>query len=336
MADAAPRVSILLPAFNAEATLPAALASIARQTFADWECLVIDDGSTDGTWRIAAAAARAEPRVQVIPLHHAGLVAALNAGLRLARGGLIARMDADDLMHRDRLSAQAAALDRDTSLAAVGCHVRLFPRATLSARLREYESWLNQLTTAEAISRDAFVECPIAHPSLMMRRSMAGLGYTDSGWPEDYDLILRARAAGCRLGTVPRRLLSWRDRPDGLCRRDPRYDLDRFVACKAHYLATGLLAGGAQYVLWGYGSTGRSLRRALAAMGKTPSHIVDIKVSRVGQRIHGAPVIPVAALPRVPRQPIVVSVARMGPRTEIRDALGSMGFVEERDFICAA
>jgi hypothetical protein len=264
------------------------------------------------------------------------LIAALEDGLRHCRAAVIARMDADDLMHRDRLAAQIRALEEEPALAAVGCHVRLFPRDAMSPRLREYEAWLNGLASADDVARDAFVECPIAHPALTMRRDMAALGYADRGWPEDYDLILRALARGLRIGVVPRRLVSWRDRADSLCRTDARYDAARFTACKAHYLAHGLLSSSDSYVLWGYGSTGRALRRALAAHGKRPSHIVEIKASRIGRRIHDALVIAPAALPGAAAAPIVVSVARAGPRAEIRAALAAMGFVERRDYVCAA
>jgi len=135
---------------------------------------------------------------------------------------------------------------------------------------------------------------------------------------------------------VPRRLLSWRDRPEGLSRTDPRYGHERFAACKAHYLAAGFLAGADRYVLWGFGATGQALRRALAALGTHPSHIVDVHPGRVGKRIHGAPVIRPEALPGVERRPIVVSVAHAGPRAEVRGILDGMGFVERRDYVCAA
>jgi glycosyltransferase involved in cell wall biosynthesis len=331
-----PRVSILLPAWNAADTLRSCLSSITRQTLTDWECVIVDDGSTDGTAAIAVAATRSDARFRVVTRPHAGLIAALNEGLRHCRGGFIARMDADDLMHRDRLAAQICALERDRSLSAVGCHVRLCPRALLSPRLREYEAWLNGLRDADDVTRDAFVECPVAHPSLMMRREMATLGYADHDWPEDYDLVLRALAAGMRIGVVAQRLLSWRDWPDSLSRTAPRYDIARFTACKAHYLAHGFLSATATYRLWGYGGTGRAFRRALDAHGKRPSHIVEVKPTRLGQRILGAPVIPPDALPGLKGGRLVVSVARSGPRTEIRSALASMGFVEGDDYVCAA
>ena len=332
-----PAVSVLLPAFNAGATLPACLASLRRQTLTDWECVLVDDGSTDDTPRIAALAAATDSRIRVVTTPHRGLVAALRRGLDACRGAIVARMDADDLMHRDRLSAQAGVLDTDGSLAAVGCHVRMFPRAALTRRRRDYESWLNAIRTPQDVAREALVECPIAHPALAIRHHvLQAFGYADRAWAEDYDLVLRLLAAGRRIGTVPRRLVAWRDAPSRLSRVDARYSLDRFTACKAHYLAHGFLAGTDHYVLWGYGGTGRALRRALAQHRLLPSHIVEIKQTRLGQRIHGAPVITPGELPALRGARIVVSVAFAGPRGDIRHALREMAFEEGRDFVCAA
>lgn len=334
--NARPRVSILLPAWNAAAGLEPCLRSIARQTEDAWECVIVDDGSTDATRDICAAATRRDARLRSLTTPHRGLVAALNTGLAECRAPIVARMDADDVMHRERLALQLARLEAEPSLAAVGCHVRIWPRSGMSPRLREYEAWLNGLRTADDIARDAYVECPIAHPTLTMRREMAALRYEDRGWPEDYDLMLRALGAGMRIGVVPRRLVAWRDRPDSVSRTDARYAQDRFIACKAHYLAGGFLARHERYVLWGYGGTGRALYHALAALGRHPSHIVEVKPERLGQRIHGAPVIPPAALRDRRGQPVVVSVARAGPRAEIRAAMADMGFVEGAEYVCAA
>ena len=329
-------MSVLVPAWNAGATVTACVNSLRRQTLTDWECVVVDDGSSDDTAAVVSSLAARDARITLISRPRRGLVPALNEGLVRCCAPLIARMDADDVMHPRRLSAQADALDDDSRLAAVGCHVRIFPRITMSARLREYEAWLNSMQSADDVMRDAFVECPVAHPTLMMRRTMADLTYCDRGWPEDYDLVLRALTSGSRVGVVPRRLLAWRDRTDSWSRTHSAYAVEQFTACKAHYLARGFLAATESFVLWGYGATGRMLRRALVTHGKTPSHIVEVKPSRVGQRIHGAPVIPIAALASLRGQPIVVSVARIGPRSEIRAALASMRFVEGQDFVCAA
>ncbi len=332
-----PAVSILLPAYDAASTLPACLHSIARQTDPDWECVLVDDGSRDGTRTLAEAAARRDPRIAVVATEHRGLVAALDTGLARCRGELVARMDADDVMHRDRVGAQRRMLDARPELAGVGCRVRLFPRAPLTDGMRAYERWLNAIVEPADVRAEAFVECPIAHPTLMIRRAvLASFGWRDAGWPEDYDLVLRLVARGAALANVPRRLLAWRDRRERLSRRDPRYSVASFTARKAAFLASGFLAAHDTYVLWGYGDTGRALARALAAHGKRPSHVVELHPGRIGNVIAGAPVIAPDALVRTIHRPLLASVAGATARAEIRRALGARGYEELRDFVCAA
>ena len=332
-----PLISVLLPVFNAGATLADALRSVARQSEGRWECVVLDDGSTDGTSGIALDVARHDRRFRVISAPHRGLVGALNSGLDHCRGRYVARMDADDLMHRLRLAEQVALLDARPDLHAVGCHVRFFPRHEAGPGYRAYESWLNGIDGEERLVRDLFIECPVAHPTLMIRRdTLLQFGYRDLGWPEDYDLILRLATSGHRIGVLPRRRHLWRLGPDRLSRTDEAYTPARFTACKASFLARSFLADTGQYILWGYGGTGRALRRALASEGKLPSHIVEVDPGRLGNRIHGAPVIPPSLLPETPRLPVVVSVAGAAPRQEIRDSMTSMGFRETVDYVCTA
>jgi cellulose synthase/poly-beta-1,6-N-acetylglucosamine synthase-like glycosyltransferase len=330
-------ISILLPAWNAAATLPTCLRSIQRQSDAGWRCIVVDDGSTDETAACVSAFAAGDRRFALVRQPHRGLVQALQSGLQYCDGRFVARMDADDLMHRDRLAAQRAALEADSTLAAVGSHVRLFPRAGLGQGWRDYEAWLNSMSCPEQIAADALIESPLAHPTLMLRREiLAAVGYREVAWPEDYDLILRLLAAGHRLGVVPRRLLSWRDHPNRLTHSAPRYRIEAFPICKAAFLASGLLAASQSYILWGYGSTGRALQRALLAHGKRVSYIVEMHPGRLGNRIHGATVIPPEALPTLPRLPLIASVAGSEPRRRIRTAVSEWGWVEGKDFVCAA
>ncbi len=331
-----PRVSVLLPVRDGAATLAAALRSVLRQSEGRFECVVVDDGSRDESLALARDFARRDARIRVLATARSGLVATLMHGLAACTAPFVARMDADDCMHRERLRLQVAALEK-TGLAAVGCWVRLHPRRGLSDGMRAYEHWLNAIDTPEAVRREAFVECPIAHPTLLARRSvLSAFGYRDADWPEDYDLVLRMLAAGERIGMVPRRLLLWRDGPGRLSRTSPVYASDRFTRCRAAFLATGPLAAASEYVLWGYGGTGRALRAALLEHGKRPVRIVELHPGRLGQRIHGAAVVAPAALAGGCELPIVVSVAGAGPRAEIRSALAAMGYAEGRDFVCAA
>jgi glycosyltransferase involved in cell wall biosynthesis len=334
-----PAVSVLIPAYDAERTIGTTLRSVLRQTFANWECIVVDDGSRDRTGDIVAEFARRDARIVPASSEHLGIVGALNRGLALCRGEFVARLDADDFMHRSRLERQYALARQEPELGAIGCHVRLFPRRAGTGGRRSYERWLNSLATEQDLRRDRFVECPLAHPSLFVRKSVFdAYPYRDLPWAEDYDLLLRVYAGGVRVGVVPEVLLFWREGESRLSRTDSRYFLERFVECKAHFLSNLFLSGSRDYVLWGYGDTGRSLARALRAHDKHPTHIVELHRGRLGQRIHGAPVIAPEALGALRPRPlrVVVSVAGPSARAEIRARLDAMGFVEERDFVCAA
>jgi glycosyltransferase involved in cell wall biosynthesis len=348
-----PAVSVLLPVHDADATLGACLRSLQRQSEARWECVLVDDGSQDTSADLAAAFAARDPRIRVLRQAHRGLVAALRLGLDACRAPFIARMDADDWMHRDRLALQLSMLSQEREIAAIGCGVRLFPRVAqeegIERRVRDdgtlvrsgrrgYEAWLAGIHSPEDVAREAFVECPIPHPTLFARREvLCRYGYRDVAWPEDYDLVLRMLEAGERLANHPRRLLGWRDSPDRLSRRSERYAIDRFIACKAAFLASGLLAETSRYILWGYGETGRALRKALLVHDKTPSLIVELHPRRIGQWIHGAEVIKPEDLAELDeRPPLLASVAGEGPRNQIRAALGKMGMREGREFVCVA
>jgi len=333
----APRVSVLLPARNAASTLDACIESLARQTEPRWECVAVDDASTDDTGEKLEAWARLDRRVRVLRGAGRGLVAALELGRAACRAPLVARMDADDWMHRDRLRLQLDVLAREPGLAGVGSHVRLFPRAELTDGHRRYERWLNSLASPESVARDAFVECPIAHPTLVLRREILDdTGYRECGWPEDHDLLLRLLGAGHRLAVVPRRLLAWRDHEARLSRRDERYGLARFTACKAEHLTRTLLRDHSEYVLWGYGPTAKAMRKALLALGRSPSHIVELHPRRLGRTIHGAPVIAPDGLPSLDSPRIVVSVSGPKPRAQIRDWMRAHGFDDGGDFVCTA
>lgn len=332
-----PRISVLLPAWNAESTLVACLDSLLAQAEKHWECLLVDDGSSDGTSEIVSHFEAADSRIRGVARDHRGIVESLNAGLELCRGEFVARMDADDRMHPERLALQLAALQAHPDWAAVGCQVELFPAEIVTEGRANHARWLNGISTLDEVRREAFVECPIAHPALFARRkAMQDFGYRDPGWPEDYDLVLRWLGAGLRIANVPRPLLEWRETPGRLSRTSPVYGLGRFTACKAFFLFENFLKRRPDYILWGHGATGRALRKALLQLGSRPTHIVEVHPRRQGESIHGAPVIAPGQLPAPGGTPIIASVAGGKPRGEIRAALDARGFRETVDYVCAA
>lgn len=330
-----PAVSVLLPVRNEARHLGAALTSLFRQSLADWELVVVDDGSTDATGEILAQAARRDSRVRVVRRPAEGIVAALNAGLSLCRAPLVARMDGDDICHPRRLEAQVQWMQAHRSVAVLGCAVRHFPRPGLPGGMQAYERWQNALLSDEEIRRDLFVESPFAHPSVVFRKEAvveAG-GYRDSGWAEDYDLWLRLAAAGTRFARLPEVLLFWRDRPQRLTRTAANCTAEAFRRCKVHHLRAGYLRGAAEVTLWGAGMEGKAWRLALAASGICVRRWIEVDPRKIGQTIHGAPVEPLDSL-RPGSGPLLVTVGAKGARKQVRAFAEEAGLVEGRDFVC--
>src|SRR5687768_10554583 len=163
-----PELSVLIPVRNAASTLDQALGSIKAQTFRNWEAVVVDDGSTDDTPRLLASWGRRDHRFRIMPNPERGLVPALSAALAAARAPIIARMDADDVSLPRRFELQMERL-AEGDVAAVGCQVRYFADEAVAGGARRYEEWLNGVVKPEEHDRDVFIECPVAHPTLMAR-----------------------------------------------------------------------------------------------------------------------------------------------------------------------
>ena len=332
-----PLVSVVLPVRDGEATLDAALESLRAQTFPNFEVVIVDDGSRDATSRIARAWERGDERFRVVASGAGagtdtapaadGIVAALRRGLAEARGACIARMDADDRCHPERLAVQLDLLECDPGLAGCGTGVRYVPAASVTPRSAEYAAWLNSMTSWDTVEAGLFVECPLAHPTFMFRAAaLASVGgYRDRAWPEDYDLLLRLWRSGHRFVSVPRVLLDWGNGPGRLSRTHPAYSHAAFRACKVHHMRRGLLAGGRGVVVWGAGPTGKKLAVEFRRQGVRVRAFIEVDARKIGQVIHGAPVHAAGAARAFAGALHVGAVARTAGREAVREEAAAAG-----------
>ncbi|WP_029893785.1 glycosyltransferase family 2 protein [Desulfohalovibrio reitneri] len=337
MAD--PQVSVLLPVHNGAATLDRALESLTRQTLSDWEAVVVDDGSDDATPGVLATWAGRDPRIRPMTLPRTGIVGALNAGLAACRGRYVARLDADDACHPERLKRQAHHLDSDPDLGLSACRVGFGGCREACAGYARYVDWTNSLLDSGRIALNRFIESPLAHPSVMFLADLPVRlgGYRHGDFPEDYELWLRWLETGVRMEKLADELVEWTDSPERLSRTDPRYAPGAFHRMKATYLARWLAGNNPRHPrlwVWGAGKVSRRNAAHLLEHGVKFQGFVDIDSRKIGQKVSGLPVI---AREDIPGDAFVaVYVGSLGAREEIRDFLEKSGRVEGRDYILAA
>lgn len=338
---APPQITVLMPVYNAAATLAGAVDSILSQSYGDFELLAVDDGSEDQTLAMLRAYAARDPRVRPVPMPHGGIVAALNHGLTLARGRFVARMDGDDWSHPQRLARQWQLLEAQPGLGLVSCLVEFGGCRTTCAGYAAYVDWINTLTTPEAIAANRFRESPLAHPSVMFRRELVeGLGgYRAGPFPEDYDLWLRWLDAGVSMAKCSESLVVWSDPPSRLSRTHANYAVDAFYALKTEALARWLARHNPYhpevYVI-GAGQVSRKRARRLLEHGVRIAAWVDIDPRKIGQRYGGVPVILRAALPPAGACMVLSYVASRDAHAQIAEFLEAQGFVAGVDYLLAA
>jgi hypothetical protein len=186
--------------------------------------------------------------------------------------------------------------------------------------------------------RDLYVESPLAHPTVMLRASLLARlgGYRDFDGPEDYDLWLRSWEAGLRIAKLEETLLAWRDQPRRLTRTDPRYAPERFRAVKLETLLRGPLSPGRPVIVWGAGPIGKGWARALGRAGRAVAAFVEVDPRKIGQTIHGAPVLPVERARDLEGAMHLAAVGQPGARERIRAEAARLGIVDGRDLVAVA
>lgn len=202
-----PAISVILPVYNGEAYIREAIESILKQTFSNFELIIINDGSSDNSGKILHDLAASDSRIVLIERQNTGLVTTLNEGIEKARGEFIARMDADDVAMPERFALQHARMVAEPELGVLGSFIKIIDKFGCFIRLGDYP--VTPIETARFLEHG----CPVAHPTVMMRREavLKAGGYRKAfSHCEDYDLWLRISELGYRIANLPEALLNYR------------------------------------------------------------------------------------------------------------------------------
>jgi len=235
-------ISVVLPFFNAARTLDAAINCIAEQSFSEWELILVDNNSSDQGRAIAQQWVARDSRIQLLSEPQQGVAFAMNRGIHAAQYELIARMDADDLTHPERLQLQFAFMQQHPAIDVLATQVQFTSDLEHHQGFLHYVEWQNALLTHDAISNKRFVDASLVQATTLIRRSAyERFGYYDTNdVPDDFELWLRWFHQGMRCGKLDTVLYTWQDSLSRLSRSHPHYSTEAFDAIKFKWLAAWL------------------------------------------------------------------------------------------------
>lgn len=326
-----PTISVILPFHNAENTLKKAVKSILNQTFQDFEMLLINNNSTDVSLKIALSLGKTDDRIRILNETKTGVANAMNCGLRNSRGSYIARMDADDIAHSERLKKQYNYLKENPSVDFVGSEVQYIPHISENKGFRRFVDWANSFHTPAEIALNQFIEIPVVNPTIFFRRELYEKygGCRSGNFPEDYEMQLRYLSHGIRMAKLPEKLLEWHDYPNRLTRTDERYSTDAFFQTKAVYFVKWSEKHNPFHPnirIWGAGRKTRQRSVFLQQQGLNIEGLIDIKKTKTDVLYYKEL--------SAPGQLFIVSmVTNIGARQKIREFLQQINYSEGKDFI---
>lgn len=245
-------ISVVMPIKSWQNHATAAINSILRQSYEQLELILV----TGADHKFVCEQLPKDDRILSMQRSKPGIVSALNTGLSMASGEFVARMDADDIAHPDRLRLQLQHMLENPDIDVCGTSIEFFSDTdTIANGNKRYQTWLNQTVTHTDIHQQLFIESPIPHPTWMAQADVWNkVGqYLEFDGPEDYEWLLRAWLLGMRFGKVTTRkatnntgtgcfsesasLLKWREHASRLTYTDPRYSRKAFIELKARVLS---------------------------------------------------------------------------------------------------
>ncbi len=334
MSQVPEKISVIVPFYNAVMTLDRAIQSIHLQDLDHFECLLVDNNSTDGSREIADGWVKRDPRFKVLSESRQGVMFASNRGALESKGEYLARMDADDVALPGRLRLQSEFLNEHLDYGAVAGRVLHVGDPKSTEGFRRFVEWSNSLCSYEEIFHRRFIEAPIVNPTAMWRRStMQQHGmYLAGSFPEDYEMWLRWLDQGVKIAKLREVVLEWHDSEKRLTRTDPIYSDRSFYEIKSKYLASYLGKINPfhpEVAIWGASRISRRRARILEQYGINISTYIDTKTGRQIEK----DVIYYEDLPQARELFILTYIRQMDNRGRIQSFLEERGYVEGKDYL---
>lgn len=281
------KVSILIPFKNTENYLNECLDSIVKQTYVNWEVICVNDHSIDSSLGIANKFALSNPKIKVVNNKGNGLIDALKTAYNLSTGNLITRMDSDDIMLSNKISSMAEdLLNFGAGHIALGM-VKYFSEKELGNGYKNYETWLNSLTSKGLNFNEIYKECVIPSPCWMVHREDLEKvnNFESEIYPEDYDLAFRFYQIGLKCIKSNKVLHMWRDYPNRTSRTNSNYADNSFLKLKINYFLKLSYNENKKLVVWGAGKKGKKVASILNELKVSFLWVCD-NPKKIGKKIY--------------------------------------------------
>lgn len=329
-----PLVSILIPFKNTEAFISDCVQSIIKQTYTNWELLIIDDHSTDSSSAIVEVFANQDSRIKFFKNSGSGIINALQLAFKQSSGELITRMDSDDIMQPNKLEVLANSLiTHGKKHLAVGL-VHYFSEAGIKDGYKSYEVWLNALTEKGGNYSEIYKECVIPSPCWMIHRDdlIACDAFNPNRYPEDYDLAFRFYKHDFKCIPCNLVLHDWRDYSHRTSRTDEHYAENHFIPLKLDYFLELDYNSEKTLIVWGAGNKGKFIAKTLIEKQVDFEWVCDNQ-KKIGKDIYGKILRSFKDLEAIKSPQSIITVANKEAQIEIRDYLNTLKLKSVEDYV---
>lgn len=315
-----PLVSILTPFKNTAEFLPECIESIQKQTYTNWELLIVDDGSTDNSFAIVERFASKDIRIKLFKNLGKGIIEALQHAYLKSSGELITRMDSDDIMTPNKLDVLSRhLLQKGKGHLATGL-VKYFSKQGINAGYKSYEEWLNRLTKTGDNYSEIYKECVIPSPCWMLfKEDLEAIeAFRPNRYPEDYDLTFRCYEHELKCIPCHEVIHLWRDYSSRTSRTHEHYAQNYFLDIKLHYFLKLEYDTSRTLTVWGAGFKGKSIAKSLIEK-QIPFYWICDNPKKIGKHIYGQELLNFSYLKQLKNPQSIVTVANQNAQKEIKD-----------------
>lgn len=260
-----PLISILTPFKNTAQFLPECLDSILKQTYTNWELVIVDDGSTDESYQIVKYYAEQDKRIKLFKNNGEGIINALQMAFKNSSGDYITRMDSDDIMAPTKLETLLNNLLKNRKKHLATGLVSYFSEDGINDGYKSYEEWLNNLTINGTNYSEIYKECVVPSPCWMLHKEdfIACDAFNPNIYPEDYDLTFRFYKQQMKVIPCNQILHYWRDYSTRTSRTHEHYAQNYFIDIKLKYFLDLEYDTSRPLAVWGAGFKGKSIAKLL-------------------------------------------------------------------------